>query len=101
MFDFEDSRFIGVQVLDSTIKHNYERSTHIFLWITALINKTNIVFVHNVMIIIIHTGPDGDDNPRVDPFSTLQHSYVNIISNPHYAGDPGAVRGQEGAPLSL
>ena len=73
-----------------------ERSTHIFLWITALINKTNIVFVHNVMIIIIHTGPDGDDNPRVDqvdPFSTLRHSYVNIISNPHYGGDPGAGRG--------
>ena len=81
-----------------------ERSTHIFLWITALINKTNIVFVHNVMIIIIHTGPDGDDNPRVDqvdPFSTLQHSYVNIISNPHYGGDPGAGRGQDGGPLSL
>ena len=68
-----------------------ERSTHIFLWITALINKTNIVFVHNVMIIIIHTGPDGDDNPRVDPFSTLQHSYVNIISNPHYGA---GIRGQ-------
>ena len=68
-----------------------ERSTHIFLWITALINKTNILFVHNVMIIIIHTGPDGDDNPRVDPFSTLQHSYVNIISNPHYGA---GIRGQ-------
>ena len=93
MFEFEDIKFIGVQVLDSTIKHIYERSTHIFLWITALINKTNIVFVHNVMIIIIHTGPDGDDNPRVDPFSTLQHSYVNIISNPHYAG----IRGLYGA----
>ena len=66
------------------------------MWITALINKTNIVFVHNVMIIIIHTGPDGDDNPRVDqvdPFSTLQHSYVNIISNPHYGA---GIRGPDG-----